>query len=639
MTLDTQHPAPAAEPAAGIRIRREDIGRVLTHDLTIITVLLVIGGLLRMWYLAHVPYIYNGGAMFHQMVEELIANRYSLPRFTFYNNEPIPFANAPFGLYITAFFSQRYPSRSILEWMQAIPYYASTLTVPAVYLLSRVMFRSKYRGMIAALAYALVPSMMIWTLGGEGITQTVGLLFALLALQQGYLLITRRNEWYFPGTISFLTLAMLTDGEMGYFAVYSLLIILLVFGRNRFSIVYFVLSLVAALAILSIWLLPAMYTHGVVPYFSAIRNVLFFEAPFSPIIGRAIPLTGESLIPIIAVLGVLGFFVAAAKREWTIPLWVLAIFILHTRAASVLVTIPFSMLAAVALTQLLLPLIVEASRPVGEVYNLPPSGIRRWLAQGRLHTHKIIAVGFQIVLLLYTLIGTLISAHYHPNAVYITPADLAAMDRIINPPEPEGEAETNDADVANNGIFGRLIGGLSRNQQEIINNNPQIIRPDAVFAVITGASSLQNDPVTTWLPVLSEGRASLITAQGSAWLGEFEATQTHYAMLQNCANQDLTCLRDLEAIMQGIDPASITTSPPAGGGSLAAITGANARSTATETVEVPRLFTHIYIGRNISPAIVQYMLNDSDNYERIYTQNGVQIFRRILQDTTSDLDE
>src|SRR5215470_9642735 len=67
-----------------------------------ILIALVIGGAIRLFYVAHADFPLNDGGLFYTMTEDLRADKYVLPFYTSYNGGSIPYAYPPLAFYLSA---------------------------------------------------------------------------------------------------------------------------------------------------------------------------------------------------------------------------------------------------------------------------------------------------------------------------------------------------------------------------------------------------------------------------------------------------------------------------------------------------------------------------------------------------------
>jgi hypothetical protein len=147
------------------------------------------------------------------------AGHYLLPD-TSYNGLDIPFAYPPIAFFLAACLDA-VGSWSLLDVIRFLPLVASVLTIPAFYLLARAMLSSRPVTMIATLAFAVLPRSFNWEIVGGGLTRSVGLLFALLALHQGYLLLKNSDARRILPTAVLAALSLMSHPETGWLVAFS----------------------------------------------------------------------------------------------------------------------------------------------------------------------------------------------------------------------------------------------------------------------------------------------------------------------------------------------------------------------------------------------------------------------------------
>ena len=69
--------------------------------------------------------------------------------------------------------------------------------------------------------------------------------------------------------------------------------------------------------------------------------------------------TAEPLFPLIGALAILGAFATLTRRGAFLPLWWLTIILLDTRAGATYASIPVALLAGLAITEVIVPIIVR----------------------------------------------------------------------------------------------------------------------------------------------------------------------------------------------------------------------------------------------------------------------------------------
>jgi hypothetical protein len=299
-----------------------------------------------------------------------------------------------------------------------------------------------------------------------------------------------------------------------------------------------------------------------------------------------VPITGEPFIPVLFTLGLLGFFVALAKRRFFLPAWLVTIWLLHPRSADVLMLLPLAMLAAVAVHQLVLPLIVQTSQTSygGGFPALRYAG-QSWVRGINRRLYQLPIVLFIGGLLAYTGAGAV-------RAV-----------QAFDPPLPLIEHET----------------------MEWIAANPDI-PPDARFLVITNTADWQVDAAEMWFPVLAQ-RESVLTVQHAGWRYNVFQTRAFRERLHACVDRDIACLLDLEADIAAARGYELQTE-----GSLeSAITRARATTGTVDVVAAsPRVFDYVYISPAVRGTLIEYFADAPENYLPLRREGGADVYQRLV---------
>jgi hypothetical protein len=199
--------------------------------------------------------------------------------------------------------------------------------------------------------------------------------------------------------------------------------------------------------------------------------------------------TDEPMFTLIAGLAALGAVVSISRREFLLPVWIVSIAVLDTRAFGSVASVPIALLAGVAVSDVLAPLLSPESP---ERDGGAPSGQRggppRWLGGA-----------LAVAAVCYAAIGSLVAQ----------PLLMTAM----SPDERDGMAWVAEHTA-----------------------------PSSRFLVVSG-DRWSSDRTSEWFPALT-GRTSVATIQGTEWLGgnAFNAGRDDYDALQRCHDSDGDCL-------------------------------------------------------------------------------------------------
>lgn len=432
----------------------------------------------------------NDGGMFYVMADEVRQANYTLPWFTAYNGAEIPFAYPPLGFYVAALIADA-GGVPLLEVFRFLPLALSVLCVPAFFLLAKSLLPSPRMVIVATLLFALAPRAFNWEIMGGGVTRSLGLLFALLALAAAVRLYRRPSLAGAALLAVPASLAVLSHPEMGWFLAFSIALLLAANGRSPRAVLYSALAGASVLVLTAPWWLTVLLRHGAEPILSASETSRL--SPFAPLYFLLFDFTNEPLFPILAALGLIGLVSCLGERRYLLPAWLLLIFALDPRKAATLATIPLAMLSAHAIYGVLLPVLSKRLQP--------DEGRRPAAAAWRLE-------------------GALV-------VVTVAYALLSALVAVGEPDSP--------------------LTVLSRGERDAMAWARQETPPESRFLVVSGREQAAwTDARAEWFPALAQ-RRSVATVQGSEWLGTMTEARELSTDLQACADRTESCLGELAA--------------------------------------------------------------------------------------------
>jgi hypothetical protein len=388
----------------------------------------------------------------------------------------------------------------------------------AFYLLARRILPSKTAVVAATFGFALIPRSYIWLLMGGGITRGLGLLLALLALHEVHRTFTT-FKWRYAASASLLCGAtVLTNLETGWFLAFSCAIFFLAFGKERFSVMSAAVIGGATLLVAAPWLLAVLNAHGTEPFLAANNSG---GSVFSGGVTTEYALTSlarlistsEPYFPLIAMLGVIGLLSSVKHGLLVLPAWWAATILLDVRAFPTYATVPVAMLAGMAISDVVLPMLTRGRvdwEQTAAVHTGNGAGNGTNGGDSRSAPSKIWFPGWQATGILAFLL------------VY------AVVGAMIRKPGLGGEGE----------YLTSLTEGQRTAMQWIAEQTP----PESAFLVVP-RSPWQVDKESEWFPVLA-GRRSLATVQGTEWStdGGFDTSVFVYDRAWDCGYQDTSCL-------------------------------------------------------------------------------------------------
>jgi len=454
----------------------------------------------------------NDGALFFLMTQEVGAHAFRLPLTTAYNTANIPFAYSPLGFYLASLLHAA-GGFDLLGLFRVLPLVFSCLCVLAFYLLARDLLPTR-SALIASLAtFAVLPRSFLWLIMGGGLTRSLGFFFAILTLWQLHRVYTRQAWQHAAWATLFASLTVLSHLGTAPFVAFSGVLILLSFGRDWRSVGASLAIALGTAVITAPWWATVAAAHGFGPFLAAGATG---GTVFGTHRGEALTKlaffglgTAEPLFPIIGALAILGAFATLTRRGAFLPLWWLTIILLDTRAGATYASIPVALLAGLAITEVIVPII--ARPPVGSHSD---SGVARengWATVMRAPRRRQWAVATVLVVLL----------GYGVASAIVRRPNLGAEGRYLT-------SLTTDDRVA---------------MSWVVRHTP----PASRFLIVVGgaAGGWWSDRVAEWFPVLAR-RVSVATVQGTEWLpaGTFENRERQYDRLQGCAVWGTDCLEE-----------------------------------------------------------------------------------------------
>ncbi len=474
-----------------------------------LAVTMALGLYLRFFVVIPADFPLNDGGLFYLMTQELQRAHYVLPAFTSYNSAHIPFAYPPLAFYLAGFISD-ITGWALLDVVRVLPAVISTLTIPAFYLLSRAMLRSRLEVLAATFAFAMLQRTFGWFIMGGGLTRAPGLLFAILMLHQAYLLYRRGEMRYVFSTAVFGSLAVLSHPENTWFAVYSAALFLIFFGRNRRAVVNSLFVLAGVLVLTSPWWVAVVSRHGIAPILAAGAGGGYDNFHWKLVLG--LDYTDEPRLKLFGALGLIGLFVALAQRRWALPVWFVAVFVINPRNPATSAMIPLALLFGIAIGSLVVPGIRAAARAAGDFSGAPlgEAGAVDTVARPRRGTSYFRTDNFTTVVLGLMLALFAGYSFLSSRSAINTTGPLS--------PLPVAERQAMAWVRANTAASSR-------------------------FVVMPTADWFGTDATAEWFPVLA-ARPSVATPQGAEWLAgrQFKRLIARYEALTSCTAGAEPCL-------------------------------------------------------------------------------------------------
>ncbi len=457
----------------------------------------------------------NDGGLFYAMTRDLQNANFLLPATTSYNGLDIPFAYPPLGFYLAGILSTVF-GIGLLDLFRFLPLLLATLTIPVVYLVARELLATRFQALLTTWAFAFLPRAFDWLLAGGGVTRSLGLLLACLAILEGVRFYRTRGGPHGVGMALFAGLAALSHPGAALFTGISLFVMFLAFGRTWRALRDSTALAALAALIASPWWLSVVAVHGFDPFLSGGQTSTDLGATFQHL--TTFTFTDEPYTTFLAAAGLVGLAYTVARGRYLLPAWLVLVFVIDPRSATALM-LPLAMLIAIAVDEVLLAAIPRAGMAAdGDPY-WPPGVVRDRFAR--------VLLGMGLIL---GVVG-----------------GVQARGVIASPLH--------------------ALAGENRAVMAWIRDNAP---PTAEFLVVTGSDWFV-DADAEWFPVLAAHR-SLNTVQGFEWFGRgawIEQAVRNDA-LQECGYGTAACVRewaeqwDVGASWIYVPAATIQTLSPTG---------------------------------------------------------------------------
>jgi hypothetical protein len=145
---------------------------------------------------------------------------------------------------------------------------------------------------------------------------------------------------------------------MTWFAAFTCSLLFVAYGRHRTGVLASLAVCGGVAALTSPWWLSLIARDGIQPFVSAM-SASDISSSNPLIVFISFRFTSELLFPLVSALGLLGAVVCVSSRRYVLPAWLLATAILDARSLGTVASVPLALLAAIAFTEVVLPIVLR----------------------------------------------------------------------------------------------------------------------------------------------------------------------------------------------------------------------------------------------------------------------------------------
>jgi hypothetical protein len=306
----------------------------------------LLGLVARLSYVLAFDFPLNDGGLFVVMTRDLIDAGFRIPLTTTYNDLSIPFAYPPLGFYLTAAVATA-TGIDIVELFRWLPLVLSAACVPAFALLARELLQPT-AARPATYAYALVPAGFAWPIMGGGLTRSLGLLFALLALAALARALADGSRRAVLLAVVLSGLTALSHPHVAAFLALSAVLVALVRCRTRAAFARFLLVGAGAIVVAAPWWLTVVARHGIGPFVAAATTGAATDS-LAQSLGTLLRWNAwnEPLFPLVSALALAGVAITLSRRDLLLPFWIVALAFVLPGPFQMLSAVPLALLAGI----------------------------------------------------------------------------------------------------------------------------------------------------------------------------------------------------------------------------------------------------------------------------------------------------
>ena len=327
--------------------------------LIFLAIALILGGAVRLYSLAQMPFAFGDGGMFWVATRAIADANFALPPTLAYPapTSALPFCYPPLGFYAAALLNKiGVPLELVFRWL---PWTWSMATIWAFWRLARTFWRNQPNGEWAAgaatLCWALLPWSFFWMVMGGGLTRALGLGCAFLAIDAALKLWRDGQTKQWLWLTIWLALTMASHLERARFAVVAVGLVWLFYGLSARGAWQLAGAGLGAAVLSSPWWGLCLLRFGLAPFAAAARSggSGWSESSGIGALLNSILFTinGEAILPFAHILGALGLIWCVWRRQWFLPVWTLIILLVEVRSGRNFIIAPLALSAGILLAQ------------------------------------------------------------------------------------------------------------------------------------------------------------------------------------------------------------------------------------------------------------------------------------------------
>lgn len=335
---------------------------ILKNEWVAIAALTGLAAIIRLIPILQADFPLNEGGMFYVMAKNLSENHYRLPAYTSYNFSNIPFGYSPLAFYLMAGLHDIFHI-SYIDILRFVPLLLSLFIIPVIYFIAYELTASRKISYLVLALYVLMPGSFQSFIEGGGITRSPGFFFALLASLYAIKSFRTPKALYLLLTCISLCLSALFHIESVTFAVYTIVVLFLVYGRTAKSLALSCLFAVGLVLGTSWWWGMVVLHHGFTPYLSALHSNPWnaFTLPQLMLLHYVV----QPKFDVLTGIYVIGLIICLMKKKWFVPVWLGILLAGASRMIPTAATVPLAFLAAYGITEGILPAMhAISSKPV-----------------------------------------------------------------------------------------------------------------------------------------------------------------------------------------------------------------------------------------------------------------------------------